>query len=232
MEEASANDDPMGARFRYNCYYENNPESCHQLGTYLTTYMNQAAKARKVFQMNCEKNGFSESCFKLANMFFLGRGGEKNLEEACKYYENGCNDKHAQSCYNLGMIYTGEESKKNFRKAARYYEIGCENGYSRSCQRLSSLYITGSKDLQKNMKKAFRYARKGCMLGDPYACVNLSIMYDRGEGVNKNEDMAKQLKACVQDLEKDMKSITPDKKEERLQLFKENVAKLIPPQLN
>ncbi|ELT99011.1 hypothetical protein CAPTEDRAFT_179206 [Capitella teleta] len=230
MTDSPPDDDPMGARYRFQCYQDKNHESCHQLGAYLATYMKEGDKAKKVFKMNCDENNHVDSCFSVANMFFLGRGGEKNLDEACKYYEKGCRENHKKSCHTLGMLYLSE-SEKDSKQASLYFDKGCDNGCSRSCQQLSSMYITGNEGVPKNMKKGFRYAKKGCMLGNPYACSNLSIMYARGEGVAKNEGIAENIKKCVKELQKDaqsMKSSTQEEKSARLKEFRENISKLLP----
>ena len=57
----------------------------------------------------------------------------------------------------------------------------------------------------KDMKKAFEFASKACELGNMYACANLSQMYQKGDGIEKNEKKAEQLKKKALAMQEELK---------------------------
>lgn len=87
-------------------------------------------------------------------------------------------------------------------------EKSCAAQNGMACYYLSGLYIAGAKngnkvgeknnqqefDLPRNMEKAFKYALEGCKLGNMYSCANVSQMYAKGDGVEKNQELADQFK--------------------------------------
>lgn len=84
-----------------------------------------------------------------------------------------------------------------------------------ACYYLSGLYIAGAKngskvgdkknqqdlDLPRNMEKAFKYALEGCKLGNMYSCANVSQMYAKGDGVEKNQELADQFKKVALEMQ-------------------------------
>lgn len=68
---------------------------------------------------------------------------------------------------------------------------------------LSGLYLTGVPNvLEKNMETAYKYSLKACEQGNIFACANTSRMYHRGEGVEKNVELAEVYKKRVIEMEK------------------------------
>lgn len=59
--------------------------------------------------------------------------------------------------------------------------------------------------LQKDMAKAFSYATKACDLRNMYACANLSQMYARGDGTEKNEQLAAKYKKLAMEMQDEVK---------------------------
>ena len=60
--------------------------------------------------------------------------------------------------------------------------------------------------MEKDMSKAFEYTNKACELGNIFACANLSQMYKRGEGVEKNEELADKLRAKTKEMEQQLQA--------------------------
>lgn len=53
------------------------------------------------------------------------------------------------------------------------------------------------------MKKAFELALKACELLHPDACTNVARMYEIGNGVDKNEEMAKKYRNIANEIKED-----------------------------
>ena len=84
-------------------------------------------------------------------------------------------------------------------------ESGCKGNDASCCYRLSLIYLLGKHSFHRDLGEAFKYAKKGCELGSIYSCINLSQMYKRGEGTEKNEELAQQYKKRAQDMDRDRK---------------------------
>ena len=55
------------------------------------------------------------------------------------------------------------------------------------------------------MEEAFKYSLKACELGNLGGCVNVSIMYGKGDGVEKNQEAAKQYANIAHEMRNDLK---------------------------
>lgn len=104
---------------------------------------------------------------------------------------------------------------------SKYFKKACDKNDNMACHYLSSMYISGvpknledfnPHDPEKNknieyaikpdFKEAFKYASKACELGHVYGCANVSIMYAKGEGVEKNEELAEKFKKITIELQR------------------------------
>lgn len=85
--------------------------------------------------------------------------------------------------------------------ARQYYEKACAGGFAPSCFNLSALFIEGnSKGLPPDMIQALKYATRACELGHAWGCANASRMYKLGDGTEKDEKKAEELKNRAREL--------------------------------
>ena len=91
----------------------------------------------------------------------------------------------------------------HIKRGMRLLEAGCQGNNPGCCYQLSSIFLVGSDHVNRNTEIAFKYGMKGCELGHIFSCVNVSQMYKRGEGTEKNEELAQLFKKRAQDLHKD-----------------------------
>lgn len=205
--------DKVGIEYRFQCYDEKRPDGCHRLGDYLEAFKRDYEKALKVYAKNCSENQYGASCFKLGQYRLLGRMGPKDPTAAFEAYRLGCDSGHGPSCHNAAlMCQSGDAStdeKNKFVKAASFLKRGCDSDDIPSCQLLSAYYITGKEGLERNMEQAFAFAMKACDRGHMYACGNVARMYKLGEGVAKNEELARQYEKRAKEL---YKSVTEGEK--------------------
>lgn len=186
----------VNIEYQFQCYHEKRHDGCHRLASFLETIKKDWEEAHKVFKTNCIENKYGPSCFKLGNYNLLGRACQKNEEDALKYYELGCEQKHAESCHNAALMHQDGKTKdkmKDFAKVEDYLTKACHYDDMMACYRLSSSYING-KFFPKNMELAFKYALRACERDNPYACANVSRMYLLGEGVEKSQEKSKHFK--------------------------------------
>ncbi|KAL7639290.1 UNVERIFIED_CONTAM: hypothetical protein RMT77_009779 [Armadillidium vulgare] len=185
----------IGIEYRFGCFSEKNPSSCHLLADYLEAVKKDYDKAAKVYKNNCDDSSFGKSCYKYGNALFLGRGVKKNLKASLNYYEKGCTGGEANSCLYGGLMYVSnskasDEIPKDYKIGMELLQKGCDKDNPTSCHYLAGMFISGVKNyLEKDMAKAFQFSLKACDLGNMYACANVSRMYKQGDGVK--EDLSK-----------------------------------------
>ncbi len=117
----------------------------------------------------------STSCNNMATAYKQGKGVDKDLALARKYYIQGCVDMDdGDACANLGYMYeVGQGVVIDHIAAAKYYTKGCdelENGVS--CYNLGLFFKSGV-GVKKSQSQAKLYFAKACEHGDSDGCSEL-----------------------------------------------------------
>ncbi|KAL1501545.1 hypothetical protein ABEB36_006847 [Hypothenemus hampei] len=210
----------LGIEYRFGCYSEKKAEVCHLLADFLEAIKKDFEKAAKVYKNNCDEYKYGKSCLKYGSYCLTGRGLKKSdYPLAYNYFEKGCNLNEPSACFNQAVLLVTKNDSfgvsQDVLKGASLLEKACESQNGMACYYLSSLYIAGAKngykigekaqkdkyDIPKNMEKAFKYALDGCNLGVMYSCANLSQMYLKGQGVQKNEELAEKYKKLALEMQ-------------------------------
>ena len=93
------------------------------------------------------------------------------------------------------------EGGPDLTAARQYYEKACAGGFAPSCFNLSAMFIEGNpKGLEPDMTQALKFAQRACELGQVWGCANASRMYRLGEGTEKDEKKAEDLKNRAKEL--------------------------------
>jgi cytochrome c oxidase assembly factor 7 len=186
------------------------------LGDYLEGIKKDFEKAAKVYRTNCDDYGYAKSCLKFGHYSFLGKGkstkDKGDPKQAYDYYMKGCNKDDPDACLHSGLLMVSKSQQadmtRDVTKGLEALKKSCSMNNATACFYLSGMFISGvlKKDeklknpqpsdfiIQKDMTQAFTFATKACDLDNMYACANLSQMYARGDGTEKNEKKAEQLK--------------------------------------
>lgn len=128
------------------------------------------------------------------------------LTSAYSCFMKACNSKGKKSvdaCHNVALLaHDGRsmEGGTDAKVARQYYEKACEGGFAPSCFNLSALFIKGAPGLDKNMSLALKYALQACELGHVWGCSNASRMYKLGDGAEKDDQKAEELKNRAKEL--------------------------------
>ncbi|XP_011505210.1 PREDICTED: cytochrome c oxidase assembly factor 7 homolog [Ceratosolen solmsi marchali] len=201
--------------YSYSCYSEHKPDGCHLLGDYFESVKRDFKKAASIYQNNCDNLDFPKSCNKFGLWSIVGKGCEKNLQQAMKYLKKSCTLNEIQGCVALGILTVSFPQIHNNNKdiviedGIKVLEKCCqEHNSEKACFQLSSTYISGIEDiLERNMQKAYKYSLKACELGNYYACGNISQMHEKGEGVEKSPTLAETFRKKAADIEKEIKEV-------------------------
>ncbi|XP_037530756.1 cytochrome c oxidase assembly factor 7 [Nematolebias whitei] len=200
--------DNLEVEYSFQCHKEKDPEGCQRLADYLAGVRKNYESAAQVLKQNCETNGHTESCYKLGAYHITGKGGMTEcLKTALSYFLRACNaggKKSADACHNVALLVNdgrAVEGGPDVTAARQYYEKACDGGFAPSCFNLSAMFIVGnSNGLAPDMTQAFRYASRACELGHVWGCANASRMCKLGEGTEKNEKKAEELKNRAKEL--------------------------------
>ena len=153
-----------------------------------------------------DSNGYR----KLAYLYENGRGVDRNIDEAIKYYEKAYALGDISSGYNLALLYIRE---KQYEKSIPYLADGRYQGHLKSIRVLADLYRLGlgvskNEDIAVNLYieavelgdtslydqigslyyqkqdylSAFSYFEKGANLLDKNSLYHLGICYSKGQG--------------------------------------------------
>jgi len=152
-----------------------------------------------------------ESLNHLGQMYELGEGVRKNLDQAIEYYQLAANAGHLDAQTNLGYIYQhGSEDDQHFvpvdlEAAAAWYTEAAEKGCAKAQNNLGYLFFTGaigsltsnsnnssdpSSPPKPDYPSAFAWFQRASDQGFCLAQHNLAICYESGRGVGRNEALA------------------------------------------
>lgn len=189
----------LGTEYRYGCFEENNPETCHLLGDYLLSIDKARSKAAQVYRNNCEDNKFGLSCDAYGRMAFRGQGmAAPDMSMALEYFSKGCDLDEPRACYHGGQI-LGVIDKKVNRiippdpdRSINMLGKACTSGKQPSaCTLIHSFYLRGFHDRPADLKLAAEYGQIACDQNEFACCYNLSRMYHLGEGVTADQEKSK-----------------------------------------
>jgi len=167
------------------------------------------------------------SCFYLYAKFFhniifilyAGKGCKADIPTAYKYMSKGCDLNDEYGCVHAGMLGLSENKLNEDRptqvhESIRQLKKACDMFNSeKACFYLSGIYLSGVDNIiDKNYKEAYKFSLKTCELGNPYACANLSQMHSRGEGAQKNPELAETFKKRALQLQHELKKHAPEVK--------------------
>lgn len=185
----------LGVEYRYGCFEENNPESCHLLGDYLLSIDKARTKAAQVYKTNCDDNKYGLSCDAYARMAYRGQGMEgPNIRLAFDYFVKGCHLNEPRACYHGGQMLGVVDKTVNKvippdpDRSLELLKKACLSGQQpAACTLIHSFCLKGVHGKQANLKMAADFAQIACDQNEYIACANLSRMYHLGDGVEADQ---------------------------------------------
>ncbi len=127
----------------------------------------------------------AEYCLAIRHM--LGRGVEKNVDEARRLYESSARKGYADGQHGIGaMYYLGYGMKKDLDLARKWFEKAGEQNHAEALFRLGLMYESGT-GVDVNMYQSFNYYSKAAELGHVSAQNNLGVMLWSEKGPYQNK---------------------------------------------
>lgn len=115
--------------------------------------------------------------FYLGKLYYFGRGVEKDIDKAIKYYTMAADMDNAKALNNLGSIYdAGKYVPRDRQKAYELYKRGAELGSTFAMWNLGIYYRDG-KVVEKNRAKAYELFQKAADGKNARAMYDLGRLY-------------------------------------------------------
>lgn len=129
--------------------------------------------------------GKPKAQYELAQMYFVGNGIERNVDEAILWYKKVAEQGNVEAQYKLADIYfTGNGIDKNYKEAFNYYKQSAEKGYKNSYFNLAELYYSGDNG-EKNLQEALKWYLKTKEMNNPETQLKIGNIYK--ENGNKKQ---------------------------------------------
>jgi S1-C subfamily serine protease len=126
----------------------------------------------------------------LGNLYYEGRGLEKDLTQAAEWIRKAALQGNAEAQASLGVLYQlGHGVGQDYYEAAAWYRKAAEQGLAQGQHLLGLLYETGEGVPQDNGQAA-TWFRKAADQGDAFAQNQLGGLYAEGKGVPKDHVQA------------------------------------------
>ena len=144
-------------------------------------------KALNTFYTLAKKDD-EKAQYNVGLIYANGKGVQKNLAKAKKWYEKAAKQGNGPAQYNLARLYhaAGESDAHGYEKARYWYEKAVEAGIIQAYNNLAALYMEG-KGVNQDQQKAFELFQKAASMGDSSAQVNVAVLYAWGEGITHDK---------------------------------------------
>eukprot|EP01138_Halocafeteria_seosinensis_P010179 gb/GECG01010396.1/.p1 GENE.gb/GECG01010396.1/~~gb/GECG01010396.1/.p1 ORF type:complete len:243 (+),score=37.06 gb/GECG01010396.1/:1-729(+) len=194
QEEMQKYYDDKYDEFYMACENDRDSTGCHSLGEWWAVVKQDYEKAANIYFPNCHERDHASSCLNLGLLKATGRGVQRNMNEAVELFKKGCSLGNADCCTAAGMEQaSGKNVEQDLKQAKELLKKACgQVGQSKACNKLGEMYLVGKHGCEKDLPAASYYLKRACDEGKPLACRNLALMYLRGEGVEYNEETARQ----------------------------------------
>lgn len=211
--------DGLFVEYSYQCMSEKRPDGCHRLANYMENIQKDYKGATDLYKKNCDGYKYPRSCLTYAKNKSLGRGGPKDLLEACKYSFIACDLGMVEGCLNAGVCLSEGVGGLpiNLMDAVPFLNKACDEGNSVGCMKLFNLYINEKSrkmdvGMGRDPVKAYEYARRACDLNDIMGCLNAARQCNIGDGIPKNQKLTNEYREKADVLKKDMDSMREQQK--------------------
>ncbi|MBQ2788915.1 MAG: sel1 repeat family protein [Thermoguttaceae bacterium] len=118
----------------------------------------------------------------------MGRGTERNLDEAERWYRKACSLGNNEAAFQLGKLC--EYYRKDSAEAVKWLRKAADWGHAGAMCRLAGYYYLGKGGLEQDEIKAMQFLRAAADAGDAEAMCELGRRFALGNGVARNMEKA------------------------------------------
>jgi hypothetical protein len=191
-------------------------ERCHLMGL-KAVHARDYGPASARFEAACARK-HGRSCDRLARMYMLGEGRDRDQTKAAPYFEQACEAGYLSGCSSRGrIVFEVEEKWHHSDASARWYAKGCAGGDIFGCSYLAGSFESGRLSkafdaevkalLEKSCRRSGSYTEQApcraldaraaklasvdkCKKGEVAACLLAGQTLRAGEGLPKDAKAA------------------------------------------
>jgi TPR repeat protein len=129
-------------------------------------------RARKLYQIDCEKLADARGCDSYGDMFLTGLGVPADVDRALALINRACDGRYARACERLGTLYIEGLIKHDYiadPRGAEYMRRACEAESAEACLYFGDFLLQG-RGVGKDVPAAHRYFQRSCAMGDQRGC--------------------------------------------------------------
>jgi TPR repeat protein len=131
------------------------------------------------------EQGDPEAQYRIARMYYHGRGVQDDAE-AARWYREAADRGHAKARNNLGMMYErGRGVAQDVSAAVEWYRLAAEQRLPTAQANLARMYDTG-RGAPQSSEQAAGWYRRAARAGHAASQYRLAQMYDEGRGVPRD----------------------------------------------
>ncbi len=139
--------------------------------------------------MIAAKQGHVEACYYVGLYYQNGKGVEKNLTEAIKWYEKAAIKNDRDALYHLALILIKFE-EKDWQTIHELLKRAADQDHPNAAYNLAVMYQKGD-GVETNAEQTIYWYEKAAKAGFPNAQYNLGMIYFEGKLVEKDEKKAR-----------------------------------------
>jgi len=139
------------------------------------------------------KKGFAKAQYNLGVMYEKGKGVEKNLNKAKKWFQFAADQGLPKAQYNLGLMYgKGKGVEKDYSKAIKWMTLAADQGNGKAQTNLGWMYETG-KGVPRDTQKALSWYQLASDQGLAKAQEKLNLLLNKNkENLRERSNNSKQ----------------------------------------
>ncbi|VDP10632.1 unnamed protein product [Soboliphyme baturini] len=201
----------LHTEYMFSCNSEKNAEGCHLLGDYTEAILNNPEEAYALYKENCNLRQHPKSCYKYGRYLLRGKFEKIDEDRVYDLMTLACDKDWYIACPELALLLL-KGTKKHAVDVPRAFELlekSCEAEIVESCFWLDKKFTSGYREIKPNFEKAFKFAMKSCLLGLPQGCDSVSRHYEHGEGIQKDEEKARQYADLAAQIREEMRKSIP-----------------------
>ena len=164
--------------------YENGLEA-YDKGNFKAAFeaFSNVSDAEYIFSIFYTNEEINNSTYRLAGMYNLGQGVEKDNDVAVKLWIRAAEQGHMDSRFHLGRLYyDGKIVDEDDKLALRYFTLAAEQGYAEAQWYVGYMHKKGMGMRQADYKTALKWFLLAAEQGDADAQLHLGYLYQDGEG--------------------------------------------------
>jgi TPR repeat protein len=162
------------------------PVQAQNFGDGVAAYKGKQYKAARTEFQPLAEAGNADAQYHMGILFALGRGVERDIQQAENWFLKAARQGHTGAQYSVGAIHL---QRSDIPQAIHYFKAAAAKGSRSAEYNLGVIYAKGH-DVERDLEQAFKWYSLAAAKGHPNAQFNLGVFYRDGLGTGANAHKA------------------------------------------